>query len=80
MTLRANSFRSIARASPAGTEASRADRMTRESSASISRLSRPTAFKGLSERKEFEQTSSAHRSVWCTAVRTTGRISYRRTR
>ena len=42
---RRTSSRSIARASPAGTAAARAQRMTRESSASISRFRRPTAFK-----------------------------------
>ena len=72
--------RSMARASPAGTAAARAHRMTSESSDSISRFKRPTALNGLSERKEFEHTSSAHRSVRCAAVATFGRISHRSTR
>jgi hypothetical protein len=42
-------------------------------------LSNPTAFLGLSDRKELEHTSSAQRSVWCAAVVTFGRISKRRT-
>ena len=44
--------------------AARALRMTTESRSSIPRFKRPTAFLGLSDRKEFEQTSSAQRSVW----------------
>jgi hypothetical protein len=49
--------------------------MTSESRSSISRFNNPTAFKGLSDRKELEQTSSAHFSVRCAAVPTFGRIS-----
>ena len=75
VTRLAKTWRSIASASPAGTAAARAQRMISESSASISRFSSPTALRGLSERKEFEQTSSAQRSVWCAEVATFGRIS-----
>ena len=32
-------------------------------------------FSASSERNEFEQTSSASRSVWCASVPRTGRIS-----
>ena len=43
----AKTSRSIASASPAGTAAARAQRITSESSASISRFSRPTALRGI---------------------------------
>jgi hypothetical protein len=65
----------MAKASPAGTAAERAEAMTSESKASISRFKRPTALRGLSERKELEHTNSAHWPVWCAAVETLGRIS-----
>jgi hypothetical protein len=54
--------------------------MISESSASISRFRSPTALRGLSERNEFEQTSSAQSPVWWADVFTAGRISTRRTR
>jgi hypothetical protein len=53
--------------------------MTSESISAISCFSRPTAFVGEEERKEFEQTSSARFEVACAGVDFTGRISYRST-
>ena len=50
--------------------------MTSEPSRRISSFRRPTALSSLSPRKELLQTSSARRSVLCTAVGRTGRISW----
>src|ERR1700722_15389913 len=51
-----------------------------EPSARISRCRIPTALvEASSDRKEFEQTSSARWEVWCAAVVRTGRISCRTT-
>ena len=78
VTLAAKTSRSTASASPAGTCAASAARITREPAARISQCSRPTALASeSSERKEFEQTSSARLSVWWAAVPETGRISCR---
>ena len=60
--------RSTASAAPAGTRLASAARMTSEPSRRISSFSRPTALSSLSPRKELLQTSSASRSVLCTAV------------
>src|SRR5262245_16518961 len=68
--------RSTASAAPAGTRLASAARITTDPSRRISSFSRPTALSSLSPRKEFEQTSSARRSVLCTAVGRAGRISY----
>ena len=76
MTTPANRSRSTASAAPAGTRLASAARMTSEPSRRISSFSRPTALSSLSPRKELLQTSSASRSVLCTAVGRTGRISY----
>src|SRR5262245_23713201 len=76
VTVSANRSRSTANAAPAGTRLASAARITSESSRRISSFSRPTALSSLSPRKEFEQTSSASRSVLWTAVGRTGRISY----
>ena len=54
--------------------------MTSEPSRRISSFSRPTALSSLSPRNELLQTSSASRSVLCTAVGRTGRISCSTTR
>ena len=50
--------------------------MTSEPSRRISSFRRPTALSSLSPRNELLQTSSARRSVLCTAVGRTGRISW----
>ncbi len=72
----ANRSRSTASAAPAGTRLSSAARMTSEPRRRISSFSRPTALSSLSPRNELLHTSSARRSVLCTAVGRTGRISY----
>ena len=76
VTASAKRSRSTASAAPAGTRLASAARMTSEPSRRISSLSRPTALSSLSPRNELLQTSSASRSVLCTAVGRTGRISY----
>src|SRR5688572_22728133 len=71
-----NRSRSTASAAPAGTRCSSAARITRDPRRRISSFRRPTALSSLSPRKEFEQTSSASRSVLWTSVGRTGRISW----
>ncbi len=80
VTASANRSRSTARAAPAGTRVASAARMTSEPSRRISSFRRPTALSSLSPRNELLQTSSASRSVLCTAVGRTGRISCSTTR
>ncbi|GBC80198.1 hypothetical protein HRbin09_01432 [bacterium HR09] len=75
VTARAKPSRSTAKASPAGKRWARAQAKIREPSASISRFKSPTAFSGLSERRELEHTSSARRSLWWAGVGLAGRIS-----
>src|SRR5260370_452082 len=60
--------RPIASASPAGTAAARAQRITSESSSPISPFKRPTALDALSDRTDVERTSAAERSLCVTAV------------
>ena len=60
---RANRSRSTASASPAGTRVSSAATSTAEPRRRISSLRRPTAFSGLLERSELEQTSSERASL-----------------
>jgi hypothetical protein len=74
-------WRSTASADPAGTLCASAEAMISEPSARISACRRPTALlTSSSERKLFEQTSSASPSVWCAGVISPEpRISDRRT-
>ena len=72
--------RSMASALPAGRLCRSAVAMISPPAARISQCSRPTAFcSSSSERKEFEQTSSARPPVLWAKVPTTGRISCRTT-
>ena len=75
----AKTWRSTARACPAGTLAVSAAAITNDPRPRISSFSRPTAATRAALRKELEQTSSASLSVWWASVGRTGRISYRRT-
>ena len=69
VTAAAKPSRSTASAEPAGTLCASAAAMISEPSARISAWSRPTALcSASSERKLFEQTSSARPSVWCAGV------------
>ena len=73
--------RSTASAPPAGSLCRSAACMMSEPARRISSWSRPTALaSGSSERKEFEQTSSAQPPVLCASVKRAGRISCRTTR
>ena len=70
--------RSTASAPPAGSLWCSATCMMSEPARRISSWSRPTAFVSKSsERKEFEQTSSAQPPVLCASVSRPGRISCR---
>ena len=70
VTACANRTLSTARALPAGSLFFSAQSIMSESQAFISRWSIPTALaSGLELRNEFEQTSSAQRSVLCAGVR-----------
>ena len=72
--------RSTASAPPAGTAAFAPSRIMSELSLRISSCSKPTALcSWSSERKEFEQTSSAQPSVLCAGVSLIGRISCKMT-
>jgi len=64
--------RSTASASPAGTRARSASSSTADPSRRSSSCKSPIAFSGLSERSEFEQTSSASPSDLCAGERRTG--------
>ena len=81
VTSSAKASRSTASADPAGTLCWSAQRMISEPSRRISWWSRPTAlFSASSERKLFEQTISASRSLSCAGVVSPPpRISLRRT-
>ena len=72
--------RSTARAEPAGTRDTSAERSNTDPSILISRLSCPCAFAGSSLLNEFVQTNSPKLSVWCASVDFSGRISIKRTR
>ena len=80
VTPAAKALRSTASADPAGTRAASASRRISEPSDRISAWISPTAlWSGSSERKLFEQTSSASASLWCASVRCGPRISWRTT-
>ena len=69
VTAAAKPSRSTASAPPAGSLCRSPMAITSEPSRRISSCSRPTALPiASSERNEFEQTSSASRSVWCASV------------
>src|SRR5947209_17467577 len=67
--------RSTAKACPAGTAASSAQRNSAEPARLISCLSSHGAVLGDSDLREFEHTSSPKSPVWCAGVIFTGRIS-----
>ncbi len=76
VTFCAKPSRSTASAPPAGTLCASAQAMMSEPIARISRCSTPTALpEASSERKLFEQTSSAQKFVLCASVARPGRIS-----
>src|SRR5712691_11799710 len=72
--------RSTASASPAGTRARSASSRTADPRRRSSSWRSPMAFSGLSERSEFEHTSSASASDLCAGERRTGFCSTRTTR
>src|SRR5262245_19686687 len=72
--------RSTASAPPAGTRQASAAASTTEPSRRSSSCSRPTALCRRSERRLFEHTSSAKRSLTCAGERLCGFISHSRTR
>ena len=77
VTSREKPWRSTARAPPAGTAVSSAQRIKRLPSCRSSSFSRPTAFSSPAARRELEQHSSAKSAVWWAGVNFSGFISRR---
>ena len=75
VTRRAKPCRSTASAPPASTRVSSAQARISEPRRRSSSLSSPTAFSSWSERREFEQHSSAKSLLWCAGVLFAGFIS-----
>ena len=75
VTRREKPWRSTASAPPASTRVSSAQARISEPRRRSSSLSSPTAFSSWSERREFEQHSSAKSLLWCAGVLFAGFIS-----